>query len=83
MTPEKMNCEKLRNLTARFKSKPVHGFDRTLSQNLKSTENRFNDCASQAAESMFSEAHQGPIHKLILEQKSKQNPEFNDYPIVV
>jgi hypothetical protein len=30
-----MICEKLRNLPARFKSKPVHGFDWTWSQNLR------------------------------------------------
>jgi hypothetical protein len=48
-----------------------------------STENRFNDCASRAAESMSSEAYQGPIHKLILQRKSKQNPEFSDYRVVV
>jgi hypothetical protein len=48
-----------------------------------STENRGNDCASRAAESMSNEAYQGPIHKLILQQKSKRNPEFNDYSVVV
>jgi hypothetical protein len=49
----------------------------------ESTKSRFNDCTSRAAESMSSEAYQGPIHKLILQQKSKQNPEFNNYSVVV
>jgi hypothetical protein len=49
----------------------------------ESPENRFKDCASRAAESLSSEAYKGPIHKWILQQKSKQNPEFNYYPVVV
>jgi hypothetical protein len=56
------------------------GHDRRISE---STENTFNGYASRAAESMSSEAYQGPIHKLILQQKSKQNPEFNEYCVVV
>jgi hypothetical protein len=52
-------------------------------RNWESTENRFYDCASRAAGSMSSETYQGSIHKLILQQKSKENPEFNDYPVVV
>jgi hypothetical protein len=46
----------------------------------ETTENRFSDYPSRVAESMSSEAYQGPIHKLVLQQKSKQNPGFNDYP---